>query len=58
MSFRRIDPPRTDQERAQRECLDPGHNPPSHIVLEPGAWEWECPACKRKCYLNVPRITC
>ena len=26
-------------------CSHPDHNPPMHVVLSPGVWEYECPAC-------------
>jgi hypothetical protein len=30
---------------ARRPCISPEHNPPSHMVMEPGEYEWTCPAC-------------
>jgi hypothetical protein len=27
-------------------CRHPEHNPPTHMVYEPGIWEHVCPACK------------
>ena len=29
-------------------CAHPEHNPPGHIVLDPGTYEYECPGCGRK----------
>jgi hypothetical protein len=36
-------------------CFDPEHNPPSHIVLEPGTWEHTCPGCGKKTVFRVER---
>jgi hypothetical protein len=38
-------------------CMYPEHNPPMHIVLEPGEYEHECPACRKKQKIVVPLIT-
>ncbi len=32
-------------KEAPKPCLDPAHNPPSHIVLEPGTYRYTCPTC-------------
>lgn len=32
----------------EETCISPEHNPPKHIVLKPGVYEWECPSCGRK----------
>ena len=37
----------------QKLCRDPGHNPPSHMVYEPGAYEHTCPKCNRKLIFTV-----
>ena len=29
-------------------CMSPEHNLPLHIVLEPGTYEYTCPACGQK----------
>ena len=29
----------------KKSCNHPDHNPPAMIVLEPGFYEYECPAC-------------
>lgn len=34
---------RIDDEKPP--CLDPSHDPPSHMALQPGTYEWTCPAC-------------
>ena len=39
-------------------CTHPGHNPPMHIVLEPGEYEYMCPACGKITTFTVPRIMC
>lgn len=26
-------------------CTNPGHNPPIHMVLDPGIYEHKCPGC-------------
>lgn len=38
-------------------CRSPEHEPPSHIVLEPGMWRWTCPACGRALEFNVGGAT-
>lgn len=39
-------------------CQNPDHNFPSHIVLEPGVWEHECPGCGKKVQVFVASVTC
>lgn len=53
MSFKRIE----DGEKYDpvRPCLHPEHNPPMHIVLGPGTYEWACPNCGRKQTVVVNR---
>ena len=41
-----------------RTCSHPEHNPPSHVVFEPGLYEHECPACGRKVRFWVHGFTC
>jgi hypothetical protein len=41
---------------AKMPCIHPEHNPPTHIVLEPGLYEYECPGCGRKITFSVPAI--
>ena len=35
-------------------CRHHEHDPPSHIVLKPGMYEWECPGCGRVKIIRVP----
>ena len=37
-------------------CRHPEHNPPTHIVLEPGEYEHTCPGCGEKIKFIVQRI--
>ena len=37
-------------------CMSPEHNPPMHIVLEPGTYEYVCPACGQKTTFVVPCV--
>jgi len=53
----------------QKPCYSNQHNPPSHMVYEPGTYEWTCPVCgqvtrfvihqinmESRCYIsNKPR---
>lgn len=42
-----------------KRCLDAEHNPPGHIVLQPGLHVWVCPACGARQIVRVaPRPTC
>jgi hypothetical protein len=34
-------------------CLSTEHNPPSHMVLQPGTYEYICPSCGRKTVFHV-----
>lgn len=34
-----------DKQWVRRPCMSPGHNPPSHMALSPGTYEWTCDAC-------------
>ena len=38
-------------------CMSPEHNPPSHMVMESGVYEYECPACGKKQTFEVPLVT-
>lgn len=42
----------------KKPCLHPEHNPPAHIVLSPGTWEWSCPSCGQTIRFEVPEILC
>lgn len=37
-------------------CRHPGHNPPGHIVLEPGTYRYTCPGCGASVTFTVPAI--
>ncbi len=37
-------------------CTHPEHNPPSHIVLEPGTHYYECPSCQKETILVINPI--
>lgn len=40
-------------------CRRPEHEPPMHMVYEPGIYEHECPGCGSKTMFTVPwRSTC
>jgi hypothetical protein len=41
-----------------RSCLHPEHNPPTMIVLEPGAYVYTCPKCNKATFIKIPEITC
>ncbi len=43
---------------APKPCFHPEHNPPMHIVLQPGTYEYTCPACGKKVVFTVPGIYC
>lgn len=34
-------------------CLNPEHEPPRHINLEPGIYEHICPSCGNKIIVNI-----
>lgn len=51
--FRKIE----DFSTKENKCLNPEHNPPGHIVLEPGKYEYTCPSCGKTVVINVPLIT-
>ena len=42
---------------AEEPCRHPEHNPPMHIHLEPGVYEYVCPACGRTVIFSVPPVT-
>jgi hypothetical protein len=39
------------------ECRDPGHRPPTMIVLPNGTHVWKCPACGRETTVVANRPT-
>lgn len=38
-------------------CRSSSHNPPTHILLSPGEYEYSCPDCGQICRFTVPLIT-
>ncbi len=45
-------------KEAKVPCLSSEHNPPSHIVLEAGTYEYICPACGEKQVFEVNQAVC
>ena len=39
-------------------CLSPQHNPPMNIHLDPGEYEYTCPACGESFRFVVPGFYC
>jgi hypothetical protein len=42
---------------SKKRCNNPEHNPPMFISLEPGTYEYICPACGHRQVFTVPEIT-
>lgn len=44
--------------KESNECNHPEHNPPTHIVLKPGAHVYKCPGCgeEQTVYINDVRM--
>lgn len=42
----------------KKRCLSPEHNPPTHMYLEPGEYEYTCPSCGHVTTFIVPEISC
>ena len=40
-----------------KPCYNPEHNPPTHIVLQPGIHVYKCPGCGKETVINVPEIS-
>jgi predicted RNA-binding Zn-ribbon protein involved in translation (DUF1610 family) len=38
------------------KCMSTEHNPPAHIVLQPGEYEYTCPSCGKTVKINIPLI--
>jgi len=38
-------------------CRHPQHDPPGHIVLQPGTYKHTCPGCGNVVVFSVPLIT-
>jgi hypothetical protein len=43
---------------AKVPCLNPEHDPPMYIVLQPGTYEHTCPGCGEKIVFEVPLVIC
>ena len=52
MGFKRI-----KKFEPRDRCVNPEHDPPQHIVLEPGVWKYTCPGCGRTLTITVPLVT-
>ena len=50
--------PFTNYEPPQKICLSPEHNPPSHLVQEPGTYTYQCPSCGQKTTYTVSQAMC
>lgn len=48
MPFRKI-----EAGWAKQICTSSEHNPPQHIYLEPGVYEYECPVCHQKQIVKI-----
>jgi hypothetical protein len=44
-------------KNAEKPCFHPEHNPPMHIYLEAGTYEYICPSCGKVTIFTVPLIT-
>ena len=42
---------------APKHCLSPEHDPPSHMVLDPGTYKYTCPMCGEAVTFTVPSVT-
>lgn len=40
--------------RGPGRCQHPSHDPPGMIVLDPGHYEYTCPACGQVTHVSVP----
>ena len=52
--FRKID---DGGKWVKSQCKNPEHRPPMHICLQPGTYEYTCPACGHVTNVHVPSIT-
>lgn len=57
MPTRKIDDPEYPDIQ-KMYCQSPDHQPPTHMVYEPGVYEHVCCACGLKFMFRVPLITC
>jgi len=40
-------------------CIDPGHNPPGHIYIEPGSYLiHQCPSCGKRTTVRPTCVFC
>ena len=51
-------PPKGSHWSLPVPCQHPEHNPPGHMVFEPGVYEHECPGCGRKFEFIVQGTWC
>lgn len=42
---------------AKAPCMNSQHNPPMHVVLQPGTYEHTCPGCGSKTLFEVPWVS-
>lgn len=54
MPTRRL--PDKDNKHNKKLCMHPDHNPPLHMVFQPGDYEHTCPSCGGKIIFTVPTI--
>lgn len=53
MALRRL-PDQARRLMKQDLCVHPQHEPPIMMQLEPGSYEWSCPACANVISFVVP----
>jgi len=53
MSLRKLNDEKT--WKLAEQCISTEHNPPSHVCLESGTYEWTYPACGHKTVFVVSR---
>jgi len=54
--LRRLPDPPNQAGAVFPECHDPEHNPPGHISLPPGRYEYTCPSCHRRIEFTVAGV--
>ena len=42
-------------DEKDKRCRHPEHDPPGHIVLKPGTYTYQCPACGQKQTFRVTK---
>ncbi len=55
MPFRPLTPEEIQKWNCGQPCMHPEHNPPSHMVLQPGLHVWVCPGCGQEQQIVVPQ---